>query len=168
MSCLIFLRKPCFFLFSKEVQKNNWLEIEICCSIISVFTVTFDPFNASLLNKHNHFLKKYLTVPKPLYFIYLIKYCGGDVPSWVSVLLRFLQRVFFTSTDGLLPEGFVKHCSLWSCFGTMCIVKNTIQLNWTELLTWQVEWENWQLKFLNVFWLLMFSCSRQPILTHCG
>ncbi len=41
--------------------------MEIFCNIINVFTVTFDQFNASLLNKSfNFFTKINLTEPKPL------------------------------------------------------------------------------------------------------
>ncbi len=43
-------------MFGKSVWKQL-LEIEIICNIRSVFTVTFDQFNASLLNKSIHFLK---------------------------------------------------------------------------------------------------------------
>ncbi len=35
-----------------KVQKNSiYFEIEIICNIINLFTVTFDQFNASLMNK---------------------------------------------------------------------------------------------------------------------
>ncbi len=43
---------------------NNLYEIEIFWNIINVFTVTFGHFNASLLKKHIHFLKKKNSYPK--------------------------------------------------------------------------------------------------------
>ncbi len=45
--------------FWEEISKEQHLfEIEILCNILNVFTVTFDQFNTSLLNKTIHFLKK--------------------------------------------------------------------------------------------------------------
>ncbi len=41
------------FFNEKKVQKNSIYFIEISCDIINVLTVTFDHFNASLLNKSN-------------------------------------------------------------------------------------------------------------------
>ncbi len=44
--------------------------VTICCNIINIFTVTFDQFNAFLLNKSIR--KKNLTKPKLLNGIYLL------------------------------------------------------------------------------------------------
>ncbi len=62
----IFFSKT-FFFFSeffdeKKVQKNSIFFNRNFCSIIDVFTATFDQFNASLLNKSIHlFFTFYLT-----------------------------------------------------------------------------------------------------------
>ncbi len=57
--CLIFLWKQ------TESPKQHLFTIEIFCNLINVFTVTFDQFNASLLNKgYNLTTKKNLTDPK--------------------------------------------------------------------------------------------------------
>ncbi len=50
----------CIFsgLFKEQKDKKTSFEIEIFCNILNVFTVTFDQFNAYLLNKNiNLFLK---------------------------------------------------------------------------------------------------------------
>ncbi len=64
LCCTIFLWKPSCILFFKihrwiESSKEQHLfETEIFCNIINVLTVTFDQFNASLMNKSiNFFLK---------------------------------------------------------------------------------------------------------------
>ncbi len=57
LCCTIFLWKSWCILFFRihrwiESSKEQHLfEIEIFCNIINVFTVTFDQFNASLINK---------------------------------------------------------------------------------------------------------------------
>ncbi len=63
LCCPIFLGKLWYILFFRihrwiESSKEQHLfEIEIFCYIINVSTVTFDQFNASLMNKSNNFLK---------------------------------------------------------------------------------------------------------------
>ncbi len=42
-----------------DLKEQYLFEIYIFCDIINVFTVTFDQFNASLLNKNINFLKKW-------------------------------------------------------------------------------------------------------------
>jgi len=39
----------------KVKKEQHLFEIEVFCNIISVFTFTFDQFNAFLLNKNNNF-----------------------------------------------------------------------------------------------------------------
>ncbi len=39
-----------------KLKRIAFIEIGIFCNIINVFTVTFDKFNMSLLNKMNHCL----------------------------------------------------------------------------------------------------------------
>jgi len=57
------------FFDEQKVQKNHLFEIEIFYKIINVFTVTFDLFNASLMNKSIHFWPKLLndTVHKSMW-----------------------------------------------------------------------------------------------------
>ncbi len=55
-----------FFKILESSEEQHLYEIEIFCNIIFtvtlfVFTVTFDQFNASLLNKNIDFFKKHLT-----------------------------------------------------------------------------------------------------------
>ncbi len=52
----------------KSSKEEHLIKIEIFCNIMNVFTVAFDKFNASLLNKNINFLKKkkYLTDLKVL------------------------------------------------------------------------------------------------------
>ncbi len=48
-----------FVLIMTDSSKKKYLlEIEIFCKIINNFTVTFDQFNVSLVNKSIHFFKK--------------------------------------------------------------------------------------------------------------
>ncbi len=61
---IIIEHKCCLFIylfiefFDMILSGEQYLfEIKIFCSIIKVFTVTFDQFNASLLNKNNFFQK---------------------------------------------------------------------------------------------------------------
>jgi len=42
----------------RKFKERDLFEIEIFCNIIHIFTVTFDQFNASLLNKSINFFKK--------------------------------------------------------------------------------------------------------------
>ncbi len=44
-----------FFRFLWRSEEYNWSEIEIFCSFINVFIITFDQFKASLLNKSINF-----------------------------------------------------------------------------------------------------------------
>ncbi len=82
----------CSFVFYKNCNKcfsglrnrkfKEWhlFEVEIVCNIINVFTVTFDQFNASLLNKVNHLFEKNLTNPKLLWLFSCLHdafYCEG-------------------------------------------------------------------------------------------
>ncbi len=61
LCCFIFLLKPwCTFIFqdslmNRKFKRPHLFEIEIFCNIIDVFTVTFDQFEASLLNKSRFF-----------------------------------------------------------------------------------------------------------------
>ncbi len=63
LCCTIFLWKPSYILFFRihrwiESSKEQCLfEIEIFCNIINVFTVTFDKFNVSLMNKNINFFQ---------------------------------------------------------------------------------------------------------------
>ncbi len=41
-----------------EYKQKLLFEVDIFCNILNVFTVTFDQFNASLLNKSLHFFQK--------------------------------------------------------------------------------------------------------------
>ncbi len=42
----------------RKSKRSAFLEIEIFCNIINVFTITVDEFNASFLNKSIAFFKK--------------------------------------------------------------------------------------------------------------
>ncbi len=63
LCCTIFLWKLWWILFFRihrwieSSEEQHLFEIEIFCNIINVFTVTFDQFNESLLNKSINFLK---------------------------------------------------------------------------------------------------------------
>ncbi len=39
---------------NRKFKEYHLFEVEMVCNIINVFTVTFDQFNASLLNKINN------------------------------------------------------------------------------------------------------------------
>ncbi len=53
-------------MFVKTVIKQYLFKIRIFCSILNVLTVTFDQFNASLLNKSiNYFFILFLNLPDP-------------------------------------------------------------------------------------------------------
>ncbi len=43
-------------------KEEHLFKIEIFCNIMNVFTVAFDKFNASLLNKNINFFKQFWTV----------------------------------------------------------------------------------------------------------
>ncbi len=43
---------------NKSSKEQHLFETEIFCNIINVFTVIFDQFNASMLNKNINFFKK--------------------------------------------------------------------------------------------------------------
>ncbi len=47
----------------KSLKEQHLFEIEIICDIINDFTVTFDQFNVTLMNKSTAFLKKILLTP---------------------------------------------------------------------------------------------------------
>jgi len=59
-----YTHQGCIYLTKRDIlllsmlKKNILFKIETFCNIISAFTVTFDQFNASLLNKSISFLKK--------------------------------------------------------------------------------------------------------------
>ncbi len=57
--CMLFFRIHRWIESSKE---QHLFEIEIFCNIINVITVTFDQFNASLMDKSINFLKIYIIV----------------------------------------------------------------------------------------------------------
>ncbi len=42
---------------NRKFKNQQWFEIEIFCNNTYVFTVTFDQFNVSLLNKSMNLLK---------------------------------------------------------------------------------------------------------------
>ncbi len=63
----------CFVLRIVWLFEQRWFKIEILCKIINVFTVTFDYFNASLLNKSiNFFPKKNKKLNNPKYAIWVV------------------------------------------------------------------------------------------------
>ncbi len=45
-------------LMNRKFKRPHLFEIEIFCNIINVFTVTFDQFDASLLNKRSRFFSR--------------------------------------------------------------------------------------------------------------
>ncbi len=60
LCCFIFLWKPWYICFRilwwiESSNEQHLFEREIICNMINVFTVTFEQFNASLLNKNTHF-----------------------------------------------------------------------------------------------------------------
>ncbi len=68
----------CLFLFvyfslilwwTESSKEQHLFEVEIFCNIIHVFTVTFDQFNASLLNRNMNVFQKNLTDCKRQYYI---------------------------------------------------------------------------------------------------
>ncbi len=67
LCCLILLVKPWYFVlsgfFEGTVQKNS---LYLKQNVIHVFTITFDQFKASLLNKDINFFQKIITDPKLL------------------------------------------------------------------------------------------------------
>ncbi len=70
LKCLIFC-KIIFFQDSSinSLKEQHLLKIEIFFNIINVFTVTFDHFNESLLNKSMNFFKN--KIPKTFEMVYL-------------------------------------------------------------------------------------------------
>ncbi len=109
LCCPIFLWKPWHLLFFRilwwiESSKEKHLfEIEIFCYIINAFTVTFDQFNESLLNKSIHFFQKqYLQQEKSVMFT---KPCDSRTNS------DFLSLYSLMTLSGLSrPFG----CFWWS------------------------------------------------------
>ncbi len=76
----------------KSLKEQHLFEIEIICDIINDFTVTFDQFNVSLMNKSTAFLKKILLTPiiirlKYLYIIYIKKHIVATVLKWHCKLI---------------------------------------------------------------------------------
>ncbi len=72
----IFLWKPSYIRFFRihkwiESSKEQHLfEIEIFCNIINIFTITFDQFNMSLMNKSINLFQKVITVGADLHHIF--------------------------------------------------------------------------------------------------
>ncbi len=70
LCCTIFLWKPWYILFFRihrwieSSEEQHLLKLEIFCNIINAFTVTFDQFNAFLMNKSINFLFFICTDPK--------------------------------------------------------------------------------------------------------
>ncbi len=61
----IFVETVMYFIFlDSQMNRQHLFEIEIFCNIINVFTVTFDQFNASLMNKSINFFQINLTDPR--------------------------------------------------------------------------------------------------------
>ncbi len=56
-----------FFWWIKSSEKQHLSEIEIFCNIINVFIITFDQYNASLINKTINFYNFFPKKNKKLY-----------------------------------------------------------------------------------------------------
>ncbi len=105
-SCaVIFMWKPWYnsfrILWIENSKEQSLFEIEIICNNINVFTVTFDQFNASLLNKSNNIFKKqHLTDPKLLYDAYISSFIKGleKNPLYIYIY-RERERERETETD---------------------------------------------------------------------
>ncbi len=73
-AALFFVENVMYFLqYEYKVQKNcmHLFKIEIFCNIINVFSVTFDQFNTSLLNKSKLNYLLYLLTPN---FLSVVEY----------------------------------------------------------------------------------------------
>ncbi len=89
-----------------ESSKEHLFEIESFCNIINIFTVTFDQFNASLMNKSINFLEKKMDVTD--YISPKVSRTGGWI--WIIPAL-FWCSLFSSQIWDLGVLGFVFHYS---------------------------------------------------------
>ncbi len=74
--------KTYFFVESvkRKFKRTAFIKIEVFCDIINVFTVTFDQFNTSLLNKSIDFIEELLNSS-----VLIVLYVWKLVFVWISV-----------------------------------------------------------------------------------
>ncbi len=127
-SLMFFLLFVFFYLIHRWIESSkeqHLFEVEIFCNIIHVFTVTFDQFNASLLNRNMNVFQKNLTDCKRQYYI-IFTLCMCENKSHILTLkevsellelLIFLIFFFNLTIFGIIAklcciEWFITYSSL--------------------------------------------------------
>ncbi len=95
--CFIFLCKSWFsiiffrILWWKSSKEQHLFEVEIFCDIINVFPVTFNQFNACLMNKSIHLFSKgdltmsFINVLSLHDLIWILTFVGNKLKSCLSI-----------------------------------------------------------------------------------